>query len=143
METVNKLNQLLIEYQMHYQNLRVFHWNVKGPMFFVLHAKFEEMYLIAAEKNDEIAERILALDGMPTGSLETILKLSEIDSASEALSANEMIESIVAANHVLIKNVNLVLTSAQEHDDEGTLDLFTSYISEIEKENWMLKAHLN
>ena len=28
---VEKLNQLLINYQVHYQNLRLFHWNVKGP----------------------------------------------------------------------------------------------------------------
>jgi starvation-inducible DNA-binding protein len=54
-QVVESLNQLLINYQVHYQNLRLFHWNVKGPFFFVLHAKFEELYLDAALKVDEIA----------------------------------------------------------------------------------------
>ena len=42
-------------------NLRNFHWNVKGHGFFVLHSKYEELYNDAAEKVDEVAERILQL----------------------------------------------------------------------------------
>ncbi len=38
---VEKLNELLANYQIYYQNLRNFHWNVSGPNFFELHAKFE------------------------------------------------------------------------------------------------------
>jgi len=64
---VEKLNQLLINYQVHYQNLRLFHWNVKGPFFFILHEKFEELYNEAALKIDEVAERVLALNGIPKG----------------------------------------------------------------------------
>ena len=43
-ELVNHLNDLLANYQIFYQNLRGFHWNVKGSNFFELHAKFEEYY---------------------------------------------------------------------------------------------------
>lgn len=53
------LNELLANFQMYYQNLRGFHWNVKGNRFFVLHAKFEELYNDAVEKVDELAERVL------------------------------------------------------------------------------------
>lgn len=56
-ELVNHLNDLLANYQIFYQNLRGFHWNVKGSNFFELHAKFEEYYNDAIEKVDEIAER--------------------------------------------------------------------------------------
>ena len=41
-QVVNLLNELLANYQIYYQNLRGFHWNVRGNRFFVLHAKFEE-----------------------------------------------------------------------------------------------------
>jgi len=40
---VDKLNTLLANYQIYYQNLRNFHWNISGPNFFELHAKFEEL----------------------------------------------------------------------------------------------------
>ena len=39
-----KLNVLLADYSMFYQNTRGFHWNSKGDKFFELHLKFEELY---------------------------------------------------------------------------------------------------
>ncbi len=60
-----KLNVLLADYQVYYQNLRGFHWNIQGNRFFSLHEKFEELYLSTAEVIDEIAERILTLGHVP------------------------------------------------------------------------------
>lgn len=141
-QVVESLNQLLINYQVHYQNLRLFHWNVKGPFFFVLHAKFEELYLDAALKVDEIAERILALEGTPKGSLKNILKHAQIESYDEVINAENMVEAIVSANIILINNIEELLKIAAEGKDEGTLDIFTSYIQLLQKENWMLKSFL-
>jgi starvation-inducible DNA-binding protein len=62
---IEKLNKLLADYQIYYQNLRGLHWNVKGAMFFMLHEKYEELYNQAAEVVDEIAERILMVGGKP------------------------------------------------------------------------------
>ena len=58
---VLSLQQLLADFQIHYANLRGFHWNIKGHGFFVLHSKFEDLYNGAAEKVDEIAERMVSL----------------------------------------------------------------------------------
>jgi len=55
---VQSLQQLLADFQVHYMNLRGFHWNIQGHGFFVLHSKFEEMYDDTAEKVDQIAERM-------------------------------------------------------------------------------------
>ena len=62
---VASLKQLLADYQVFYTNLRSFHWNIKGHGFFVLHGKFEDINENAAEKVDELAERILMLGGEP------------------------------------------------------------------------------
>lgn len=140
---VSKLNQLLINYQVHYQNLRLFHWNVKGPFFFVLHDKFEELYREAAEQIDEIAERVLALGGTPKGSLKNIVSKAHVESHEEIMEANEMVEAIITGHKILIGNLNDVLKAAEEHGDEGTLDIFTSYIQQLEKHNWMFKSYLN
>ena len=40
----DKLNILLANYSVFYQNTRGFHWNIKGDTFFELHVKFEELY---------------------------------------------------------------------------------------------------
>ena len=65
---VGGLSQLLADFQVYYTNLRGFHWNVRGKSFFVMHAKYEELYNDAAEKIDELAERILQLGAVPSGS---------------------------------------------------------------------------
>jgi Ferritin-like domain len=60
-----KLNVLLANYSIFYQNTRGYHWNIKGDKFFELHAKFEELYNDLLLKIDEIAERILTLGQTP------------------------------------------------------------------------------
>lgn len=75
---VASLKQLLADFQVHYMNLRGFHWNIKGRGFFVLHAKFEELYNDAAEKVDQIAERILMLGGSPSNKFSDYLNLSHV-----------------------------------------------------------------
>ena len=75
---VASLKQLLADYQVFYTNLRGFHWNIKGHGFFVLHGKFEDMYNNAAEKVDELAERILMLGGEPENKFSEYLKVARV-----------------------------------------------------------------
>ena len=74
---VSALHQLLADFQVYYTNLRGFHWNIKGHGFFVLHEKLESMYDDAAEKVDEIAERILMLGGVPENKFSEYLKVAK------------------------------------------------------------------
>ena len=76
--TIEKLNKLLSDYQIHYQNLRGFHWNIKGKSFFTLHSVFEKYYDQAAERVDEIAERILMLGGTPMHTYQDYLDNSSL-----------------------------------------------------------------
>ena len=76
-KVVEALQQLLADYQVFYTNLRGFHWNIKGHGFFVLHSKFEDMYNDAAEKVDELAERILMLGGVPVNKFSEYLKVAK------------------------------------------------------------------
>ena len=60
-----KLNELLANYSIFYQNTSGYHWNIKGEKFFELHLKFEELYNDLLIKIDEVAERILTLGANP------------------------------------------------------------------------------
>ena len=44
MKTIENLNNLLSTSAVFYQNIRTYHWYVKGPGFFDLHEKFELLY---------------------------------------------------------------------------------------------------
>ena len=72
---VNELSVLLADLQVFYSNLRNFHWNAKGHGFFVLHSKYEELYNDAAEKIDEVAERILQLGSTPESRFSVYLQI--------------------------------------------------------------------
>ncbi len=136
------LNELLADYQLFYQNLRGLHWNIKGREFFELHVKFEEFYNDAVIKVDEIAERILTLDGEPLHTFTDYLKVSKIKEEKSISNGQRGVEIIVSNFSILIAKERAILNLAAEADDEGTVSLMSDYISETEKTLWMLNAYL-
>ena len=139
-ETIEALNILLADYHLHYQKLRNFHWNITGPHFFELHAKFEELYEDAKLKIDEIAERILTLRGNPVSNFSAYLNLSNIKEADSSLIDQKMVSEILEDHIALLKQLKKVTASAENAKDDGTLDITGTYIGEIEKTSWMLNA---
>jgi len=141
-ELIDKLNDLLANYQVFYQNTRGFHWNIKGEKFFELHVKFEELYTDLQVKIDEIAERILTLSGTPLHTFEDYLKVSKVKPVQNATEARVCMESIVGAFSVLLEKQRVILDISGKYDDEGTNAMASDYICEQEKLVWMYTAWL-
>jgi starvation-inducible DNA-binding protein len=139
---VKMLNGLLANYQIYYQNLRNFHWNVSGPNFFELHAKFEELYTSANLAVDSIAERILTLGDRPYSSYAEYIEHSGIAEAKEVKDAVKMVEIIRDNQNELLNLERKTLEAAGEAGDEGTVSLMSDFITEKEKVVWMLSAYL-
>ncbi len=137
-----KLNALLADYQLFYQNLRGLHWNIKGREFFELHVKFEEFYDDAVVKVDEIAERILTLEGEPLHTFSDYLSVSEIKEEKGIVEGKKGVEIIIDNFSKLILKEREILSLAGDADDEGTASLMSDYISETEKTLWMLSSYL-
>ncbi|MFP4023079.1 MAG: Dps family protein [Thiohalospira sp.] len=141
-EIVKKLNLLLSDYEVYYQNLRALHWNIKGKMFFMLHEKYEEFYNEAAEVIDEIAERILMLESTPLHTYEDFLKNSGIKPVKDVKDANKSIDIVLGNNETLLNSAYAALEVADESGDEGTLSLLSDIISALEKRIWMLQSSI-
>jgi starvation-inducible DNA-binding protein len=139
----DKLNQLLANYQLFYINTRGFHWNIKGPQFFELHAKFEELYNDSLIKIDEIAERILTLGEVPLHSYEDYVKYSKIKPVKNMQEGKGAVESIVDSFSILLPIEREILELSGESGDEGTNALMSDYIREQEKLVWMYSSFLN
>jgi starvation-inducible DNA-binding protein len=140
--TVEKLNKLLADYQVFYQNLRGLHWNVKGPMFFQLHAKYEEFYNESAEVVDEIAERILTLGGQPLHTFGDYLKVATLAPVENLSDGKKGIENVLASYRFLLDSFKDILSVAGENNDEGTVAMMSEWIGHTEKRIWMLEAWL-
>lgn len=141
-ELTIKLNDLLANYQVFYQNLRGLHWNVKGKEFFELHLKFEELYNDAILKVDEIAERVLTLGGTPLHTLTDYIEESEIKQLKGVTNGPEGLKHVVANFSTLIGKEREILVLSGDAGDEGTNSLMSDYITQSEKIVWMLTSYL-
>ena len=137
-----KLNVLLANYSIFYQNTRGAHWNIKGNDFFTLHLKFEELYDGLVLKIDEIAERILTLGYHPHHNFSDYQKLSTIQESKEVSDGNKCILNILESFKTIIDIQRDLLEITDKARDEGTNAQMITYISEQEKLVWMYNAYL-
>jgi starvation-inducible DNA-binding protein len=138
-----KLNELLANYSIFYQNTRGYHWNIKGEKFFELHLKFEELYNDLFLKIDEVAERILTLGHSPShnySDYRTNSKIKESDQVSDGMRA---VGDILASFQAIIVLQRQLLVLSEDAGDEGTNALMSDYIRAQEKLVWMYSSFLN
>ena len=141
-ELANSLNDLLANYSIFYQNVRGYHWNIKGKNFFELHIKFEELYNDLFLKIDEIAERILTLGHQPKHQFSDYLKISVIKESKEVTDGEKSLQNILDAFETLLVKQRDILEFAGDMGDEGTNAQMSDYIREQEKLVWMYSAYL-
>ena len=141
-KTAKHLNEILSNYQIFYQNLRGFHWNLLGHHFFSLHVKFEELYNEAQLNIDEIAERILTLGHTPLHTFDDYLKNSTVKVEKNVSDEVESVKGVIAGYTTIIKKERETMPVANDADDEGTADMLAGFIKVQEKTVWMLSAWL-
>ncbi len=141
-EVVNRLNLLLSDLQIVYQNLRTVHWLVKGHEFFMLHKLYEEYYTEMAEGIDEVAERVLMLEGTPLFQFSDYLKHASVKPLAEVPKGKESLKVVVENYTLLLGSYRSLLALAADHNDEGTVAMMSEWIGSTEKKLWMLKATL-
>ena len=141
-QLAERLNVLLANYQIFYMNARGYHWNVKGPNFFELHTKFEEIYTDLLAKVDEVAERILTLGHQPLHAYSDYAKVSRIQEATNVHDGAECVRGLVQGYQALLELQREINSMAADADDEGTASQMSDYIREQEKTVWMLSAYL-
>lgn len=139
----NKLNNLLADYMMFYQNTRGLHWNIKGEKFFELHLKFEELYTNLLLKVDEVAERILTLGASPLHTFDDYKSTAKIKSVKDVSDGTQGVQIILEAFEAIIVKQRELLSLSADAGDEGTNALMSDYIREQEKLVWMYSSFLN
>ncbi|MEN2464491.1 DNA starvation/stationary phase protection protein [Ornithinibacillus sp. FSL M8-0202] len=139
---INFLNQLLSNQFVMYVKLHRYHWFVQGRHFFQLHALFEEMYAKFAEDLDEVAERILMIDGKPLATMSKYLKEATLVEASADDKEDEILDQLHDDYKQLIAEIKEVgFKLADERNDEPTKDLLITLLGSYEKYVWMLSAY--
>ena len=137
---IENLNILLSDYVVFYQNMRGLHWNVKGRGFFDLHRKFEEQYEMAHQVADDVAERILSLNGRPLHTLTEYTRASNLIEVHGVAAGDKAVEVTILQLKTLIEELRQLVRMAADIKDEGTADMLTAMMKRHEKDLWMFNA---
>lgn len=126
-----------------HSQIKVAHWNIKGPQFAALHPLFETFAVSLAGHNDTFAERAVTLGAKAYGTARHVAKTSRMPEYPQ--------ETTRDMDHVrlLSERIEIYLDGARESrlvaenlGDTDTVDLLTQVITEFEKHAWFLRASL-
>lgn len=105
-----------------------------------MHSKYEELYNDAAEKVDEVAERILQLGATPESRFSNYLKVSEIKEAGTVSCAMEGLDLLLSTYKTIIAREREIIELATDAKDDTTVSLISDFLKDQEKTVWMLAA---
>ncbi|MEW9110642.1 MAG: DNA starvation/stationary phase protection protein [Cytobacillus gottheilii] len=136
------LNVQISNWSVLYTKLHRYHWYVKGPNFFALHAKFEELYNEAANVVDEAAERLLAIGGKPVSTMQEYLNTSTLTEDTAPATASEMVANLAADYTQLKKELEDLAALAADQNDDLTNDFAVGLMATLDTQIWMFNAYL-
>ena len=136
------LNQCVAETAVTTMMAQNFHWNVTGMAFGPLHELFQKMYEDHFVAQDDLAERVKALDAHADGTLAGMVKRSKVIEHDGHASAEEMIKALMEAQEILAATLAGAGELAASHGDTLTEDLCIARGQEHEKFAWFLRSHL-
>ncbi len=139
---VDALNQSVAETAVATMLAQNFHWNVKGMAFGPLHDLFQKIYEDHFIAQDDLAERIRALDAHAEGTLAGMLNRSKVMEHGGHASDKEMIKAMQNAQEILAATLAGAGATAAEAGDTLTEDLCIARGQVHEKFAWFLRAHL-
>lgn len=120
------------------------HWNVKGPNFFALHELFDKIAEELEDFIDDIAERAVELGGTAMGTLQAVSGNSRLAPyPTGTRPGTDHINILAAALAAYGATVRLAIESATTCGDAGTADLLTGVSRGVDKQLWLVEAHLH
>jgi starvation-inducible DNA-binding protein len=131
------------EFVLYTKTLRA-HWNLEGPDFHSMHSYFEDLYQQAADRADDVAERIRQLGHYAPASLKSFLLLTHLtEQESSGNDSLGLIRGLLQDHDSIIEFIRGNIEEFQTaHKDAGTSDFVTGLLEKHEKIAWMLRAHL-
>jgi starvation-inducible DNA-binding protein len=125
-----------------YANYKHYHWQTYGPLFRDLHKLFESFAEAVLGTVDELAERIRMIGQDPPSHLAKMQELATVAPAAPRGTMRDMIEEANRNELIVIKEMREAAAVADEHDDPGTVDMFSKFVQIHEKHEWWLRDML-
>jgi len=119
------------------------HWNVKGPSFIALHELFDRIAGDLGGHIDDMAERVTALGGVAEGTLQAVSGRTKLDAYPiDIAEGHAHVDALAAALARFGRSARKAIDDAGKAGDADTSDLFTGISRNVDKNLWLLEAHL-
>lgn len=123
--------------------LKQAHWNVKGPGFIALHELFDRLATEVDVFIDDLAERTTSLGGVARGTLAAVTKATTLPAYGlDLASGKDHLQALAGALAAFGAGVRAAIDNADEAGDKVTADLFTGIGAAVDKQLWLIEAHL-
>ena len=122
-----------------YANYKHYHWQTFGPLFRDLHLLFDEFATEVLATIDDFAERVRMIGQDPVFRPDEVERIATVNVSGDAGNMREMIAEADANLLVVIKEMREAARVADDHDDPGTVDLFSRHVQIHEKHEWWLR----
>lgn len=127
-----------------HSQIKVAHWNIKGPQFAALHPLFETFAVGLAAFNDLIAERAVTLGGRAYGTARHVAGASKLPEYPQDTTRDmEHVRLLAERFDTYLKGLRESREVAEKMGDTDSVDLMTQVITDFEKHAWFLSATLD
>jgi starvation-inducible DNA-binding protein len=143
-ESVENLNQILVDTITIRDMYKKHHWQVAGHTFYQLHLLFDKHHGEQDELVDTIAERIQILGGISLAMAADVAETTIIPRPPRGREeAPVQISRLLEAHETILKEAHTMAKKAADAGDDGTNDLLVSdVIRTNELQVWFLSEHL-
>ena len=128
-----------------HSQLKVAHWNIKGPQFAAWHPLFESFAVSLADHNDALAERAVTLGAPALGTVRHVAAssgLPEYPHPQEIARDTEHVRLLADRIEAYLAGLRQSRAVVEGLGDPDSADLLTQIIGEFEKHAWFLMASL-
>lgn len=141
---VKRLNELLGSHFVVMTYAWGCHWNVTGMGFKAAHDFLKDLYEAEQERVDATAERIRALGGMASASIEEMERRTLISADGDTVNSHDMASVWGSLARLWGSLINIIVDvhGITAEGDIATRSFLENMAEEMQKELWMITANL-
>jgi len=122
--------------------LKHIHWNVVGPGFIAVHEMLDPQVDAVREMSDVVAERIATLGGTPVGTPGHVTATRTWDDYSIGRAGTQQHLAALDVVYTGVVEDHRSAVAELEELDLVTQDMLIDQLTELEKAQWFVRAHL-
>jgi starvation-inducible DNA-binding protein len=138
-EVVQHLQRQVANAFVLYSNYKHYHWQTFGPLFRDLHLLFDEFATAVLASVDDFAERLRMIGQDPLYRPRDVEATASVTVSADVQTMRQMIEEADQNLLTVIIEMRNAAKLADEHNDPGTVDLFSKHVQMHEKHEWWLR----